>query len=74
MEDEKHKAAAFTSAKGTSGDVIMDRRADGGWTFCWWCPMPSGSQPAEFSHGNGIASSEAEAIDRARKQADEQGR
>lgn len=47
MEDEKHKAAAFTSAKGTSGDVIMDRRADGGWTFCWWCPMPSGSQPAE---------------------------
>ncbi|MFN3180529.1 MAG: hypothetical protein ACE37F_00950 [Nannocystaceae bacterium] len=74
MEETKHKAAAFTSAKGTAGDVIMDRRPDGRWTFCWWCPMPSGNRPAEFSHGNGFAGTEAEAIDLARKQADDQGR
>jgi len=76
MEDEKHKDRTFKSAKGTAGDVSMDRRPDGKWGFSWWCPMPNGDNgdPAEFADGRGIADTETEAVELARSQADKQGR
>lgn len=64
----------FHSDKGTEGTVTMKLRPDGDWTFTWWCPMPTVPSDPEVAHGNGVAKSIEDAIERSRIEANAQAR